>query len=356
MNEKHLLNTIPVALQIGYRLIDTATNYRNEIHIANRLSEIYLSSCLCRSDLFLTSKLQPKDHGYEKAKQAIQSSLEKLQTDYLDLYLIHWPGVAGLSPVDKRNKLLREGSWKALEEAYQQGLLRAIGVSNYSLHHLQEMESYACVMPMVNQIEIHPLCYPIDVITYCQMHNIVLQAYSSLGHGKFTKTIINRSELNNNMNNQSLNVKRDDNSDSVSNAHHNQCVTHTDKITRAINDSKINTEDNNHDNNNNFNDDDGNADVTNDLLMTLYDISNKYNISISQVLLKWALQKGFSVIPKSTNLLHIQENYTTMFEFEISLNDMILLDEYTRLCNCNVKYFSNHYQRFKIFWNPDVVL
>lgn len=184
MLEEHVKVAIPAALSAGYRLLDTATSYRNEQHVGKTLLEELRRCGMDRKEVFVTSKLQTADQGYEAATKAIATSLERLGLTYIDLYLIHWPGVSGMEPNDPQNSQMRRGSWKALEEALAAGKLRAIGVSNYMVSHLKEMEEYATVMPMVNQFELHPLYYPEDLIRYCQTHNIVIQAYSSLGRGK----------------------------------------------------------------------------------------------------------------------------------------------------------------------------
>lgn len=181
---EHVEVAIPAALQCGYRLFDTATIYRNEEHVGRVLREQMEAQGIRREDVFVTSKLQTLDQGYDRARAAVDASLQKLGLDYIDLYLIHWPGASATEPSDPRNAILRRESWKALEEALAAGKLRAIGVSNYMVRHLQEMEGYAQVPPMVNQIELHPLYYPRDVVQYCQQRGILVQAYSSLGRGK----------------------------------------------------------------------------------------------------------------------------------------------------------------------------
>ncbi|KAJ2515936.1 hypothetical protein GGI11_003606, partial [Coemansia sp. RSA 2049] len=148
------------ALDAGYRLIDTASAYRNETAIGSALAETFADSAsgLCRKDVWITSKLSPKQQGFEGATAAVLQSLRNLQTDYIDLYLIHWPGISGKPPVSTEHRLHRKESWRALEKLYNQGKVRAIGVSNYTSTHLKEMEEYAEVMPMVN----HGACSGVD--------------------------------------------------------------------------------------------------------------------------------------------------------------------------------------------------
>lgn len=173
MTAEQVLSSVPIAYENGYRLFDTAAVYKNESSVAQALSPF------ARESYFITTKLAPRDQGYEKAKAAISKSLYQLRS-YIDLYLVHWPGASGLDPTDPQNALLRLSTWKAVEEAYESGSLKSIGVSNYEIRHLQEMRKYANIMPMVNQIEVHPLYFPTELIEYCHQEGIVVQAYSSL--------------------------------------------------------------------------------------------------------------------------------------------------------------------------------
>ncbi|KAJ1840855.1 hypothetical protein LPJ73_006306 [Coemansia sp. RSA 2703] len=173
------------ALEMGYRLIDTASAYRNEKSIGETLSSILLSpgGSLKREDIWITSKLAPKQQGYEPAMSAVLQSLKDLRTDYIDLYLIHWPGVSGKVPESPEHKSYRRESWKALEALYKQGKIRAIGVSNYTQRHLEEMHEYAEIYPMVNQCELHPLCPQPELLQYCSRNGVAFTAYASLGEG-----------------------------------------------------------------------------------------------------------------------------------------------------------------------------
>ncbi|ORX70088.1 Aldo/keto reductase [Linderina pennispora] len=173
------------ALSTGYQLIDTASVYRNEAAIGDMLTEIFNGpgSTIQRKDIWITSKLAPTQQGYEKAKQAVLDSLEKLQTDYIDLYLIHWPGASRLKPDSPKHREMRAGSWRALEELYEQGKVRSIGVSNFTTRHLDEMKEYAKIQPMVNQCEMHPLCQQTELLQYCAQNSIAFTAYASLGEG-----------------------------------------------------------------------------------------------------------------------------------------------------------------------------
>jgi len=156
------------ALEAGYRHVDTARVYKNEEDVGKALQ----ASGLPRQEVFITTKLWNADHGYEQTKRAARRSLERLGLDYLDLYLIHWP-------VER----LRRDSWKALEELHLEGLCRAIGVSNYTIRHLEELFTYAEVLPAVNQVEFSPFLYQKGLLAFCRTHDIVLEGYSPLTKG-----------------------------------------------------------------------------------------------------------------------------------------------------------------------------
>lgn len=164
--------------------IDTAAVYRNEAQVGKVLSDHMASGSMTREDLFLTTKLAPADHGYEEAKRAVDHSIAQLGVDYLDLYLIHWPGKGGLSPDSPVHAPTRRETWRALEEKVREGKIRHIGVSNYTVRHLQEMKEYATIQPAVNQVEFHPRLYQKELLEYCNANRIVLQAYSPLGRGE----------------------------------------------------------------------------------------------------------------------------------------------------------------------------
>lgn len=166
------------ALASGYRHIDTAEMYGNEASIGEALKECGIS----RHSVFITSKLNNNAHNYEAASTAIEQSLKDLKTDYLDLFLIHWPNP---KPFRDENweKHLQE-TWKALEDAYQAGKLKAIGVSNFKPKHFAILEQTQRIVPMVNQIRLCPGDHDEETIAYCRQHNILLEAYSPLGTGK----------------------------------------------------------------------------------------------------------------------------------------------------------------------------
>ena len=162
-------NAVGNALEIGYRLIDTAAMYENEVEIGNAIR----NSAVPRKDIFLTTKVANDGHGYDNALRAFEVSSQKLNADYIDLYLVHWP-----------LKNLRKDTWKAFERLYEEKRVRAIGVANYLLPFLHELAEYATVIPTVNQVEFTPYLFSEELLQACQKRNIILQAYSPLVRGK----------------------------------------------------------------------------------------------------------------------------------------------------------------------------
>lgn len=157
------------ALEAGYRHIDTAKYYRNEADVGRALRE----SGIPRQDVFVTTKLANMDHGYDRALRACRESLDKLELDVVDLYLIHWP-------VEE----LRGETWAALEQLQAEGLCRAIGVSNYTLRHLDEIADHAQVVPAVNQVEFSPFLNQRGLLARCRALGVQLEAYSPLTKGR----------------------------------------------------------------------------------------------------------------------------------------------------------------------------
>ena len=166
--------TVAAALAAGYRHFDTASFYGTEQALGDALK----ASGVPREELFLTSKLWKDEMGYENALAAFERSLQKLGTDYLDLYLIHWPRPDDLSAEWRQ---LDRDTWRALEELYRAGRVRAIGVSNFLPHHLRSLMKTAEVMPMVNQIEFHPGYPQTYTVEFCKAHDILPEAWSPLG-------------------------------------------------------------------------------------------------------------------------------------------------------------------------------
>lgn len=217
------------AIQTGYRMIDTAAIYQNETAVGQAVKD----SGVSREELFITSKVWVQDHGYEQAKKAFQRTLDRLQMDYLDLYLIHWPYGDFL------------GTWKALEELYNEGKIKAIGVCNFTVEKLEELKANSKVSPVINQIELHPVFQQKELQVYNRENNIITQPWSPLGNGN--ADLLNNSEL------------------------------------KAI--------------------------------------AGKYGKTVAQVILRWHLQEGFVVIPKSVTPSRIEENFN-VFDFELSEEEM----------------------------------
>jgi len=220
------------ALEVGYRLIDTASMYGNEEDIGEALRK----SGLPREEVFITTKLWNSDHGYNNALAAFEESRKKLGLDYVDLYLIHWPVES-----------LRNETWKAMEKLLEEGKCRAIGVSNYMIWHLEELLSHSSTIPAVNQVEFHPYLYLKDLLDFCHSHDIRLESYSPLTKGE----------------------KLDD--------------------------------------------------------PRLASLASKYSKTPAQILIRWVLQKGVIVIPKSSRKEKIEEN-ADVFDFMILPEDMNALD------------------------------
>jgi len=160
------------ALEAGYRAIDTAAMYGNEEDVGVAVRE----SGLPREEIVVTTKLWFSDHGFEPAQAAARASQAKLGLGPIDLYLIHWPRAN--SPAD------RLGSWRALERLQRDGVVRTIGVSNYSIRHLEELREHSDVVPSVNQVEFHPFVYDPEFLRYHARHGIVVEAYSPLTRGR----------------------------------------------------------------------------------------------------------------------------------------------------------------------------
>ncbi|KAG0227770.1 hypothetical protein BGX31_006848 [Mortierella sp. GBA43] len=350
----------------------TAAVYRNEVAIGNSLKQILdqnLVPGLTRQDIFLTSKLAPKDQGYDACFQAVQESLRNLQVDYIDLYLIHWPGTAKLKLPDPQNAINRTESWRALEDLYHAKKLRAIGVSNYTLKHLTELverphqsqphdpsleisstaappetwiqHARTMVIPHVHQFELHPRLYQRDLVDYCQHHRIQVQAYSSLGEGRlialtppppptmdahYNKTPMpgaldimpdlirkyfsvsdDQREMSGlDMDSQRIQKTWEESDDTMEGILPTSSSTTTTRVTptTATGFSK--------------NDDDSDIEIS----------PAEYSRRSAQILLRWGLQHGAVVIPKSTNLERIRNNID-LFSFEIDSADMNALDAYS---------------------------
>jgi methylglyoxal/glyoxal reductase len=164
-----VIQSIKWAIDAGYRSIDTASLYNNEAGVGQAIAE----SDVPREDLFITTKVWNTDQGYEEALSAFDASLELLGLDYVDLYLVHWP-------VPGKYK----ETWRALEKIYEDGRAKAIGVSNFKKHHLEDLIADAKIKPMVNQVEYHPRLTQEDLLTYCKQQGIQLEAWRPLLKGE----------------------------------------------------------------------------------------------------------------------------------------------------------------------------
>lgn len=167
------------ALKAGYRHIDTAAIYQNEESVGQAIKD----SGVPREELFVTTKLWNSQQTYEQARQAFEESLEKLGLDYLDLYLIHWPNPKPLRDNDQW-KIRNAEVWRAMEDLYQEGKIRAIGVSNFLPHHLDALLETAKIFPAVNQVRLAPGVYQEEVVTYCREKGILLEAWGPFGQGE----------------------------------------------------------------------------------------------------------------------------------------------------------------------------
>ncbi len=229
------------ATSAGYRHFDSAQIYHNE----QLLGDAWRASGTARNDLFLTTKIHIANFGPRKTPKSFKQSLEKLQTDYVDLLLLHFPV-----------PIARKKAWAELEKLKASGTARSIGVSNYTIRHLEEMKSYANELPAVNQVELHVFLQQPGLIQYCQENNIVLEAYSPLAHGR-------------GMDNP-----------------------------------------------------------------TLANIGKKHDTTPAQIMLRWCLQQGLVVLPKSVSPERIKQNID-LFGFELDAEDLAhikILDQNLHTC------------------------
>jgi methylglyoxal/glyoxal reductase len=166
---EEVVQSVTAAIKNGYISIDTAAIYKNEEGVGQAIKE----SGVAREELFITTKLWNADQGYESTLEAFETSMNKLGLEYLDLYLIHWPGK------DKYKE-----TWRAFEKLYKEGRVRAIGVSNFLVHHLEDLMSTAEIKPMVNQVEFHPHLTQKELLAFCEKEGIQLEAWSPLKQGQ----------------------------------------------------------------------------------------------------------------------------------------------------------------------------
>ncbi|SHG19438.1 aldo/keto reductase [Flagellimonas flava] len=220
------------ALQTGYRKIDTASAYKNELGVGKAI----LESDVPRKNIFLTSKVWNTEQGYDSTLEAFDKSLKRLQTNYLDLYLIHWP---------VKSKYVE--TYKALEKLYNDGRAKAIGVCNFNVAQLENLMQNSNIIPSLNQVEMHPHLGQIELLTFAKKHGIQLEAWRPIMMGEVSK------------------------------------------------------------------------------IPELLSIGHTHNKSAVQIALRWQLQRGVAVIPKSTNSKRIAENFN-LFDFELSPLEMELIE------------------------------
>ena len=235
------------AIKAGYRHFDTAQAYHNEQLLGAAIKE----SGIKRQDLFITTKIAVQNFGENRSRASFMQSLKRLDTDYVDLILLHFPV-----------PILRKKTWAVAESLRAEGLAKSIGVSNFTINHLKQLESYAQELPVVNQVEMHLFLQQEPLVDYCQSKDIAVEAYSPLAHAKAMDSEIIKS------------------------------------------------------------------------------MAAKYNHSYAQIMLRWAVQKGVIVIPKSANPKRIKENIEVT-DFVISDEDMVSL--------------SNLNKNLHTCWNPELV-
>lgn len=170
-----VIRSVKAAIQAGYRSIDTAAAYNNESGVGAAIKE----SGVSRDELFITTKVWNADQGYDSTLRAFEESRRKLGLDVIDLYLIHWP-------VKGKYK----DTWRALEKLYRDGAVRAIGVSNFQVHHLEDVLSGSEIVPMVNQVECHPRLTQQELRSFCKSHQIQLEAWSPLMQGNLDIAVL----------------------------------------------------------------------------------------------------------------------------------------------------------------------
>lgn len=182
-NGEKTIECIKNAIKNGYRHIDSAEVYVNDSSLGIAIKE----SNIKREELFITSKLSNDNRGYINAIKSFNETLKRLQLEYLDLYLIHWPLARGER--EYCNKINVE-TWKALEDLYKDGKIKAIGVSNFLEHHIKPVMEKATIMPMINQLEIHPGQRQEKIVEFCKANNILVEAWGPLGSGKMLNNFV----------------------------------------------------------------------------------------------------------------------------------------------------------------------
>ena len=234
VNQDIAVHLVGHALELGYRRIDTAALYDNEAEVGAAVRK----SGLAREEVFVTSKIWNDRHGYHEAKEAIQESVDRLNIEYVDMMLIHWP-------CPKQDKFVE--TWHAFEEVLETGLVRGIGVSNFNQPHLEKLLAHANITPAINQVELHPQLAQESLRNFNSRHNIRTEAWAPLGRARFMQHPL------------------------------------------------------------------------------LTEISQSLNKSVAQVIIRWHLQLGNLVIPKTSNPDRLAENFD-VFDFELSEHNMGIIE------------------------------
>ncbi|KAF8013481.1 hypothetical protein BT93_I1350 [Corymbia citriodora subsp. variegata] len=277
MEKKEMRDLIINSIKIGYRHFDCAADYQNEAEVGEALAEALQTGLVKREELFITTKLWNSDHGH--VIEACKDSLKKLQLDYLDLYLIHFPvatkhtgvGTTGSSLDDEGvleidTTITLETTWRGMEELVSMGLVRSIGISNYDIFLTRDCLAYSKVKPAVNQIETHPYFQRDSLVKFCQKHGICVTAHTPLGGA----------------------------------------VANTEWF--------------------------GTVSCLEDPV--LKGLAEKYKKTVAQVVLRWGIQRNTAVIPKSSKVERLEENFQ-VFDFKLAEEDMALIKSIDRAYRTN---------------------
>ncbi len=177
LQDKDSIDVIKNAIKLGYRIIDTAQAYNNEEIVGRAINECINEGIIKRKDLFISSKINPHyPIGYAEAINAVESTLKKMNLDYIDLYMIHWPNLVE----DDSWKTLNAETWRGFEKMVEDGKLKSIGVSNFMIHHLEEILKIAKIKPVINQLNLNPTWQQREVVDFCKKNNIICQAWAPL--------------------------------------------------------------------------------------------------------------------------------------------------------------------------------
>ena len=280
-----------LALKFGYRHIDCARFYQNEVEVGQGIARALQEGIVKREEIFVTSKIWNTDHAPKHAKASIEQSLKDLQLDYLDLLLVHWPvnwkkvGDEVWEPTNpETGHMLHELDehvasvklcWEAMEDAADKGLVRSLGVSNFSTKQLDELFSYARIRPVVHQFEIHPYFQQDELIAYCKSHDLRVEAYCPLGNRP--------------------NVPDTPLDDPV-----------------------------------------------------IHELGKKYNKTPGQIVLRWGIQHSGVILPRTNNPARLRENFN-IFDFELSQEDMAKIKELGKK-NIRVRYANKHFNHGSSRW------